>query len=211
MRPTSSSEILVVDDHAAARQSVIETLKLSGYSVEGCDSAKPALERVAAKDFDLIITDLMMPGMDGLQFLAQLDKLQCSAQTVMITAHGSVSTAVQAMRHGAFDYLEKPFDADQLEQIVEHALQQGAVVGKRSQVVAGTDCPLIGDSPAMQLLKRRIRQVAQSDVTVLITGESGTGKELVARAIHLESKRFEQPLLQPISKDVAHIMWSSTN
>ena len=195
MESMSCGKILVVDDHPAARQSVMDALKIFGHEVAGCESARPALQRLRRESFDVILTDLMMPGMNGLQFLGELTKMGCRSQTVMMTAHGSVSTAVEAMRHGAFDYVEKPFDVDQLESVIRGALHEGAVVGKRSEVLQRRDELLIGQSSAMQLLKRRIEQIALTNVTVLVSGESGTGKELVARAIHLASPRHDQPLV----------------
>ena len=195
MESNSGRRVLVVDDHPTARQSVIDVLTVLGLDVVGCESARSALQCLRRESFDLIMTDLMMPGMDGLQFLKEVSSLNVHAQTIMMTAHGSVATAVEAMRHGAFDYVEKPFDVDQLEAVVRAALQEGAVVGKRSEILEGHGDLLVGRSPAMQLLKQRIEQVASSDVTVLVTGESGTGKELVARSIHLASSRQGQPLV----------------
>ncbi len=195
MESISGGRILVVDDHPTARQSVVDTLTVFGYDVVGCENARPALQRLRRESFDLIMTDLMMPGMDGLEFLKEVASLNGSAPIVMMTAHGSVATAVEAMRHGAFDYVEKPFDVDQLEAVVKAALHEGAIVGKRSEILDGPRDLLVGRSPAMHLLKQRIQQVASSDVTVLVTGESGTGKELVARSIHLASSRQDQPLV----------------
>jgi DNA-binding NtrC family response regulator len=195
MESNSGGRVLVVDDHPTARQSVIDALTVLGLDVVGCESARPALQHLRREPFDLIMTDLMMPGMDGLQFLKEVSSLNVHAQTIMMTAHGSVATAVEAMRHGAFDYVEKPFDVDQLESVVKAALQEGAVVGKRCEILDGQSELLVGHSPALQLLKQRIEQVASSDVTVLVTGESGTGKELVARSIHLASSRQSQPLV----------------
>ncbi|HRE98917.1 MAG TPA: sigma-54 dependent transcriptional regulator [Pirellulaceae bacterium] len=192
---TSDRGVLVVDDHAEARRSVVETLELLGFRASGCESPREALRRIGRETFDLIITDLMMPGMDGIRFLGELQQRGCRTPTLMVTAHGSVETAVRAMRAGAFDYLEKPFDVDQLEGAVRHALERGAVVGRRSELPDPRQGSLIGDGPAMTRLKRRIAQVAGTDVTILITGESGTGKELVARAIHLASARRDQALV----------------
>lgn len=189
------SRVLVVDDHADARQSVVETLQMLGYEAVGSESPREALRRLERETYDLIISDLMMPGMDGLQFLAELQKRQDQTPLVMVTAHGSVATAVQAMRCGAFDYLEKPFDIDQLEGVVKHALQRARVVGRRSEVPALDSTGLIGESSVMRQLKQRLALVAAADVTVLITGESGTGKELVARSIHVASKRQSRPLV----------------
>jgi DNA-binding NtrC family response regulator len=152
-----------------------------------------------------------MPGMDGMEFIRALAQRAIEAQIVMVTAHASVSSAVDAMRLGAFDYIEKPFGVEQLEQLVNRALQHGektqlhaAVPASAAALPADSGAPMIGSSGAMQTLRQRIRQVAPTDETVLITGESGTGKELVARHIHGSSRRsaaalvsFNCPALSP--------------
>jgi DNA-binding NtrC family response regulator len=140
----------------------------------------------------VIITDLQMPGMDGLAFIRALAERKSESQIVMVTAFASVGSAVEAMRYGAFDYIEKPFDVEQLESLVARALRHGEKVGCRSSVPtveADGAGIMVGDSPAMRLLKQRIAQAAPTDETVLITGESGTGKELVARCLHAASRR----------------------
>ena len=133
--------------------------------------------------------------MSGLDFIREIERRGIEAQVVMVTAYASVTTAVDAMRHGAFDYIEKPFDTCQLEQLVGRALQRGGE--RRSQVPQdqGQLAAMIGSSPAMQELRARIQQVAPTSETVLITGESGVGKELVARAIHACSLRADGPLV----------------
>lgn len=184
--------VLVVDDHARARESMSFVLSQAGHEVQCCSSAVEALQVLLDHRFDAIVTDLKMPGMNGLEFISTLQQRQNEAQVVMVTAYASVTSAVEAMRHGAFDYIEKPFDVDQLEKLVGRAIRHGALVGRRSSVPAdgdGSDVTMIGNSPAMQVLRQRIAQAAPSDVTLLINGESGTGKELVARSIHAASRR----------------------
>jgi DNA-binding NtrC family response regulator len=190
----STAVIMVVDDHASARRSVAEILTAAGYEVIATSSGAEALQRLADQAVDLIFTDLMMPGMDGLEFIRILNDRRIESQVVMFTAHASIGTAVQAMRLGAFDYLEKPFNVDQLEDVARRALQHGLALGRRSCVPeAGEWAPqMIGQSVAMQQLRQLIQQAAPTDETVLITGESGTGKELVARAIHAVSQRRDR-------------------
>ncbi|MEO8497532.1 MAG: sigma-54 dependent transcriptional regulator [Planctomycetota bacterium] len=192
---STTGRVLVVDDHARARESMADILECAGHRVQCCSSAAEALRKLDASSFDVIITDLRMPGMTGLEFIHELSKRHDDAQVVMVTAHASVTTAVDAMRRGAFDYIEKPFNADQLEDLVGRALRQGAE--RRSTVPAATDqsSAMVGSSPLMQQLRRRIAQVAPTSETVLITGESGVGKELVAKAIHAASQRAHGPLV----------------
>lgn len=189
------TRVMVVDDHASARQSVVDILSSAGYVVTATSSAAEALNRLATQPVDLVFTDLMMPGMDGLEFIQNLVGRKIDSQVVMFTAHASVATAVQAMRLGAFDYIEKPFTVEQLEDAARRALAHGRAMGRRSCVPnpAQQAPELIGQSAAMQRLRQLIQQAAPTNETVLITGESGTGKELVARAVHAYSNRSGQP------------------
>jgi len=194
----STGHILVVDDNTRARQSMADVLRAAGHEVQACAGAIEALKVIEKQSFDVIITDLQMPGMNGLEFIRTLESRQVESQVVMVTAFASVSSAVEAMRHGAFDYIEKPFDALQLETLVQRALRQAEQEGKRSSVPA-TGTPwqgmMIGESRAMGLLRERIAQAAPTDETVLICGESGTGKELVARCLHAASRRSGRALV----------------
>ncbi len=202
--------VLVVDDHRSARESMVDILRRSGHDVDSCTSAAEALSAIRRKVFDCIVTDLKMPGMTGVEFIVQLEQRRYGAQVVMVTAHASVATAVEAMRHGAFDYIEKPFDIDQLELLTAKAIEHkrllekaeaGACGDESAPCVAKDDCPgfepppMIGSSREMQLLRERIACAAPTAETVLITGESGTGKELVAAAIHAASGRGGEPLV----------------
>jgi DNA-binding NtrC family response regulator len=196
----SLGRILVVDDHAAARASVIDVLRCAGYSVEGLASAVEALPLLDRRAFDVVITDLQMPGIDGLEFIGQLSRRRLPTQAIMITAHATIASAVEAMRLGAFDYLEKPFDVVSLERVVARAMERGRLCAPEATRASdrgaeGDDLGMVGASAAMERLRRRLRQVAPTDETVLICGESGTGKELVARAIHAASRRAGRPLV----------------
>ena len=212
----STGRVLVVDDHRSARESMVDILRQSGHEVDSCTSAAEALNTIRSKVFDCIVTDLKMPGMTGVEFIIQLEQHRYGAQVVMVTAHASVATAVEAMRHGAFDYIEKPFDIDQLEQLTSQAIEHKRLLSENgtgdepslaaSQIVAqpppaggkataAEAPPMIGSSREMQALRERIGCVAPTSETVLITGESGTGKELVAAAIHVASNRCSSPLI----------------
>ncbi len=196
-RTDSAGAVLVVDDHAPARESMAVVLREAGHDIACCSSAAEALRRLADRKVDCVVTDLKMPGMSGLEFIAQIEQRRIPVQVVMVTAHASVSSAVEAMRHGAFDYIEKPFDVERLERLVAQAIRHGRLVEPRRDGAqsAGEPPLMIGDSAAMQALRERIARVAPTPETVLILGESGTGKELVARAIHAESPRACGPLV----------------
>jgi DNA-binding NtrC family response regulator len=201
--------VLVVDDHDRARDAVVDVLRQAQYEVDACASAIEALATFATEKIDVVVTDLQMPGMDGLEFIREIERRRIDVQVLMITAHASVASAVEAMRLGAFDYIEKPFDAVALERSVAQACDRsrlyqtnGANTDQESALSHATNSQLpilssslIGSSPAMQQLRARIAQVAATDETVLICGESGTGKELVARTIHANSRRASGPLV----------------
>ncbi len=207
------TRVLVVDDHRQARESMAHVLRHAGHEVVCCASAPEALNVLVHEDFDCAVTDLQMPGMSGLEFIIQLEQRKHPAQAVMVTAHATVTSAVEAMRHGAFDYIEKPFDADRLERLVDHAVCHGRLLRRES---AGGNQPgeadspaMIGSSECMQSLRQQILRIGPTPETVLITGESGTGKELVARAVHAASNRHDAPLVSlncPVLS--AHLMES---
>jgi DNA-binding NtrC family response regulator len=198
-KTTPTYRVLVVDDHAQARESVADVLRQADYDVATCASAIEALARLAERLVDVVVTDLQMPGMDGLEFIREIARRRLGVQVLMITAHASVASAVEAMRHGAFDYLEKPFDAIALERSVSQACDRRRLVTQPTNSepasVAGGAPLMLGSSRAMQELRARVAQVAASDETVLICGESGTGKELVAQSIHAMSRRAAGPLV----------------
>jgi len=172
-------------------------LSAAGHEVVSSASAIEALKIVERGAFEVIITDLQMPGMDGLAFIRTLAERKNEAQVVMVTAFASVTSAVEAMRYGAFDYIEKPFDVEQLEELIARAMRHGEKVGRRSTMSQppAWEGMMVGNSPAMRLLRQRIVQAAPTDETILISGESGTGKELVARCLHAASARAERALV----------------
>lgn len=191
--------VLIVDDHRQARESMADILRQAGHEVQCVSSGSEALQTLDRASFDVVVTDLQMPGMSGLEFMRQLSERPHGAQVVMVTAYATVASAVEAMRRGAFDYLEKPFDADRLENLVARAMGHGRLIdaGQPWQPASAADQPaaMIGASAAMRSLRAKIAQAAPTNETILISGESGTGKELVARAIHAASGRAKTPLV----------------
>ncbi|QDT69743.1 Transcriptional regulatory protein ZraR [Planctomycetes bacterium MalM25] len=196
--PTANGRVLVVDDHATARESVADVLRHVGHEATACSSGAEALVALRDGAFDVVVTDLQMPGMSGLELIREIERRRFGVQVLMVTAHASVETAVEAMRHGAFDYLEKPYDVDRLEASVARALQRKSL--QTSESVAkesgSSSAPvMIGSSAAMQSLRERIARVAATDETVLIQGESGVGKELIAQTLHALSGRQAGPMV----------------
>jgi len=197
---TKKISILVVDDEESVRDSLYNWFVEDGYRVECADSAKMALSILESECFDIVLADIKMPGMDGLEMLKRIKALEKDIIVIVMTAFATVDTAVQALKDGAFDYVTKPFDPDDLSHLVRNASKQISLVGENEalkQKVATLESveDLIGKSEAMQSVLRQVESVAQSNSSVIITGESGTGKELIARAIHANSPRKFFPLV----------------
>jgi two-component system response regulator HydG len=192
--------ILVVDDETAMRESLKDWLQEEGYEVGLAEGGAEAIEMARGGAWDIILLDLKMPGMDGLQTLRKLKQVAPEAENLMMTAYASVDTAVQAMKEGAFDYLVKPFDPDEVEvqikKIVGHKelVEENLLLRQKLEEKYQFD-EIIGKSDAMQRIFELIARAAPSDSTVLITGESGTGKELIAQAIHANSPRCYMPFI----------------
>ncbi|MGA7564200.1 MAG: sigma-54 dependent transcriptional regulator [Desulfobaccales bacterium] len=193
-------KILVVDDEKIVRESLVDWFKKSGYDVEGAEGGRTALDMLDLKDYDFIFLDIKMPDVNGFEVLDNI-KTNCPhSMVVMITAYGSIETAVDAMKRGACDYLTKPFEPGDLACLLERLLQQRKILDEneelREQVARRAHCEdLIGPSSCMQQLFKLIEQVAAFDSPVLLRGETGTGKELVAKAIHATSERRLGPFI----------------
>ncbi len=196
----SNIRILIVDDELIVRESLGNWLKEEGYSVDTSDNGRDALEKIKSQGRDLVIADVKMPGMDGIELLERCKKLDPELQVLVMTAYASIDTAVQAMKKGAFDYIVKPFNPEDVTQIIQRALkfkmleQENILLKKELEKKYGID-EIIGKSKKMEEVFELIRTVAQSEAVVMIRGESGTGKELIARAIHANSKRKYGPLI----------------
>lgn len=178
----SRKSILVVDDEKSQREILEMILSGEGYDVTTASSGEAAMKFVADRHFDLVLTDLKMTGMSGLDLLKELTDFDKSIIVLLLTAHGTVDSAVDALRLGAFDFLQKPYDRDKLLDTISRALNK----------LSALDSEIVSDSPEMDKVKKLILKVAKSNSTVLIRGESGTGKELIARAIHKNSLRTSE-------------------
>ncbi|MBE0678344.1 MAG: sigma-54-dependent Fis family transcriptional regulator [Bacteroidales bacterium] len=192
--------ILIVDDEESVRDSLYNWFIEDGYNVECAENAKKALHLLEDKEFDIILADIKMPGMDGMEMHRRIRTLNSDSIVIIMTAFASVETAVQALKDGAFDYITKPFDPDDLSHLIRNAAAQISLRSEnealRSRVTTLEDIDdMIGQSEAIGKVLKQVENVAQSNSSVIITGESGTGKELVARAIHSNSSRRYFPMI----------------
>jgi DNA-binding NtrC family response regulator len=192
--------ILVIDDEAIVGLSCKRALAPDGHEVASYEDPKAGLQAALSGDFDVLLLDLLMPELGGLEILKQVKAAGISSEVVMITGHSSVESAVEAMKRGASDYLSKPFSPDQLRMVVKKVCERSALIRENRLLrqeleVQRGFAGILGESRAMERVFSLIKRVAPTDGTVLISGESGTGKEMVARAIHQLSRRTEHPLL----------------
>ncbi len=197
-----STKVMVVDDEETICEALSAWFEKDGYAVETALSGSEAIERIQEKAFDVYFLDIKMPGMDGIELLSQLKNSQPDALVIMITAHGSVQTAVEAMKLGASDYLCKPFDPDELSLIMERLMATKALKEEnlvlREQLMNHREAmcrAMVVHSEPMQALFATIEEVAPTPAPVLITGETGVGKDLVARAIQQQSQQSEGPFI----------------
>jgi two-component system, NtrC family, response regulator HydG len=198
--PGVPGRILVVDDQRNMRATTAMLLRAEGYAVVEAQGGEEALALLGTQPFEVLLTDLKMEPMDGLALLARALELAPQLQVIVMTAYGSIETAVEAMRRGAYDYIAKPFKDGELIHRVQKAFERTRLLSTVNLFAGDFHSrfglsALVGRSPPMQELTARIVRVAQSDATVLIQGESGTGKELVARALHAHSRRRELPFV----------------
>jgi DNA-binding NtrC family response regulator len=197
---TKKISILIVDDEESVRDSLYNWFIEDGYHVECAENANKALALLESASFDIILADIKMPGMDGLEMMRRIKLLKAESIVIVMTAFATVDTAVQALKDGAFDYITKPFDPDDLSHLIRNASKQIILSEEneqlREKVVSLENVEdLIGSSESMKTVLKSIESVAQSNSSVVITGESGTGKELVAKAIHSNSPRKFFPLV----------------
>lgn len=201
--PTPPTRVIFVDDDALLRAANIQSLTLAGHIVDAYGDAREALAAIDSDFGGVIVTDLRMPGMDGVQFFHALRAIDADIPVILITGHGDIDMAVGALRAGAYDFIAKPFGADRLLEAVRRAAEKRRLVLENRELRRASealpsgshDMPLIGDTPAMQRIKRTLRHIADADVDVLIEGETGSGKEVVANALHRLSQRRDRPFV----------------
>lgn len=197
---TPGVSVLVVDDQAAIRESMVITFRREGYAVAAAESGEEAIELLLRKPFDLVVTDLRLTGINGIEVLRRTKELFPDTEVVVMTAYGTIEGAVEAIKAGAYDYLTKPFQPEELTLVSQRALERRGLTQRvrlLEEAVRGRHPfeDIVCASPAMSEALKMIDQVARLDSTVLISGESGTGKELAARALHALSPRKDKPLV----------------
>ncbi len=192
------SAILIVDDEPGVRSALGGVLRDEGYTVEAVDSGEACLERLVEQEFDVVLLDVWMPGIDGLETLQRMRERKVDAQVVVISGHGNVESAVRAIKLGAFDFVEKPLSLDKAVLVVRNALRQRALEVENRDLRAQVDRRhvMVGESPVMRHLREQVLLAAPTNGRVLILGENGTGKELVARTLHAHSRRRAGPFVE---------------
>jgi two-component system, NtrC family, nitrogen regulation response regulator NtrX len=190
--------VLIVDDEPGVRSALSGVLRDEGYQVDAVESGEACLERLSRQAFDVVVLDVWLPGMDGLATLARMRERQVDAQVVIISGHGSVESAVRAIKMGAFDFVEKPLSLDKTVLVVRNAVRQRHLEAENLALRAKVDAQhtMVGESYAMVKLREQVTMAAPTNGRVLIFGENGTGKELVARNIHALSRRRSGPFVE---------------
>jgi two-component system nitrogen regulation response regulator NtrX len=192
------SNILIIDDEKSIRATLREILEYEGYKIDDAPNGAEGLKLAAKVNYNIILCDIKMPGMDGIEVLAKLQELNTDAAVVMLSGHGTIDTAVEAIKKGAFDFISKPLDLNRLLVTIRNAMDKNTLISEtktlKRKVTKTRD--MIGNSTAIKKIKEMIERVAPTDARILITGSNGTGKELVARWIHELSNRANAPLIE---------------
>jgi DNA-binding NtrC family response regulator len=192
------SKILVIDDERSIRNTLKDILEYEKYEVDLAEDGIKALEKVKTAEYDIILCDIKMPGMDGIEVLEKLGELTPDTPVVMISGHGNIDTAVDSIKKGAFDYIEKPLDLNRLLITIRNAMDKSSLVSETKilKKKVNKKYEIVGESPALKSVVEMADRVAKTDARVLITGANGTGKELVARRIHDQSNRSAGPFIE---------------
>ncbi len=194
------AKILIIDDERSIRRALREILEFENFEVDEAEDGLEGLEKAKSHGYDIIFCDIKMPKMDGMEVLTELQKEKVESPIIMISGHGNIETAVEAIKKGAFDFIEKPLDLNRILVTIRNAndkqtlVEETKVLKKTVQRFKGSS--IIGETPEIVKIKEMIAKVAPSDARVLITGENGTGKELVARSLHDNSSRKDQPFIE---------------
>ncbi len=191
-------KILIVDDEKSIRESLQMILEYEGYETLFAQSGKQALQTLEDEPVDLVMLDIKMPGMDGLEVLDEIRTMDADLPVIMISGHGTIETAVESTKKGAYDFLEKPLDRDKVLVTIRNALRQRKLSKEYREIKekVETDEEILGESKAIKDILELVKRVGPTDARILITGENGTGKELVAKALHRYSKRSETPFVE---------------
>ena len=194
------SKILIIDDEKAIRRALREILEFEGFEIEEAENGKEGFEKATSTVFDLIFCDIKMPQMDGMEVLDALMKANSETPIILISGHGNIETAVQAIKNGAFDFIEKPLDLNRILITIRNAKEKTQLVQETIQLKKTVERfkgdSIIGETDGIVHVKEMIQKVAPSDARVMITGENGTGKELVARSLHDNSSRSKMPFIE---------------
>ncbi|WP_306640264.1 sigma-54-dependent transcriptional regulator [Sanyastnella coralliicola] len=194
------AQILIIDDEASIRSSLREILEYEDYKVEEAENGKEGIQKIQDGKFDLIFCDIKMPGMDGIETLERIRLMEVETPVVMISGHGTVETAVEALKKGAWDFIEKPLDLNRILVTLRNASDTSALVEEtktlKRKINKQLSSNIIGESEAIMEIKKMIETVAPSEARVLITGGNGSGKELVARSLHSNSERAKKPFIE---------------
>lgn len=192
------AKILIIDDERAIRNTLKEILEFEGYTIELAENGKLGLDKATSGNYDLIFSDIKMPEMDGMELLGALREAEVECPIVMISGHGNIETAVDCIKRGATDFIEKPIELNRLLITTKNALEHKTLVQETKVLKkkVNTRYQMVGESEPIQRVREMIHKVAPTDARVLITGENGTGKEVVARLIHAESQRAAQPMVE---------------
>jgi len=194
------SKILIIDDERSIRRALREILEFEKFDIEEAENGKQGLEKVQSEDFDLVFCDIKMPLMDGMEVLEAIKKADIDVPVIMISGHGNIETAVESIKNGAFDFIEKPLDLNRILVTVRNACERVNLVEEtkvlKSTIKRVKGSAIIGETEGIHKIREMIEKVAPSDARVLITGENGTGKELVARQLHEQSGRNKGPFIE---------------
>ncbi|HZH63348.1 MAG TPA: sigma-54 dependent transcriptional regulator [Flavisolibacter sp.] len=192
------STLLIIDDEKAIRKTLTEILSFEGYSVEEAADGEEGLKKFKEKAFDAVLCDIKMPKLDGLEFLQRATESNPDVPIIIISGHGNIETAVEAVKKGAYDFIQKPPDLNRLLITIRNAMERNNLVSEAKKLKrrANRVQEMIGESDSMKQIKETIEKVAPTEARVLITGDNGVGKELVARWLHEKSSRAENPLVE---------------